>query len=123
MPSLFGIDIAGIVNAELGPGLLPATLQVVTPGSRDPLNVTSGTNPTVVEYSCRGVLEDYDDRQIDGELILRGDRKVLLLGKSIGGGAVEPKPGDQVTIEGRTFSVIGVTRDPAAATYTLQVRG
>lgn len=125
MPNIFGIDIAGIVDSSLtaAGGLLPATLHSVTQGTRANGAIASGTNPTETAYPCKGIVSDYAVGQINGFLIQAGDRKVLLVGKSIAGGTVEPKPSDRVTIEGRTYSVVGVTRDPAAATYECHVRG
>jgi hypothetical protein len=124
-PNLFGLDIAGIVESAISAagGLLPATLIVVTPGTRTPGSVSAGTNPTSTDYACKGLVSDYAVGQIDNTLVQQGDRKVLLIARSIGGGAVEPKPSDRVTIESRTYTVIAVTRDAAAAAYHLQVRG
>jgi hypothetical protein len=36
---------------------------------------------------------------------------------------VAPEAGDLVTIEGATYSISAVTRDPAAATYSCTVAG
>ena len=119
---LFGIDIAAEVNKSAGPGLLSATLTVVTPGERVPGRLAYGTEPTEEDYACKGVIEDYTERQIDGEVVRLGDRKVLLLGRSISNGAIAPKPGDRVSIEGAPYTIVRVSRDPAAATYACQVR-
>lgn len=122
MPNLFGVDIAKEINDAMGSGLLAATLIKVTPGTPTTGSLTSGSNPKTSSSSCRGVIEEYDSREIDGTIIYMGDRKVLLLGGSLPSGTV-PTPGDRVTIEGSTFDVVGVKRDPAAASYTCQVRG
>ena len=122
MPKLFGIDIAGLVGKQLGKSLLPLTLTKVTAGTPTAGSLTGGSNPTTADSAARGILDDYRAVQIDGELIQRGDRKVLILGATITP-AVVPEPGDRVTIEGATFNVVRVERDPAAATYTCQVRG
>lgn len=121
MPKLFGKDIAGKVAGALGKHLLPATLTSKTPGTRTAGSLSAGTNSDSTQASARGIIDDYDSAQIDGTLIQKDDRKVLLLGGTISGGVV-PKPGDQVAIEGSTYNVVRVARDPAAATYTLQVR-
>ncbi len=121
MPRLFGQDIAGQIAQALGGHLLPATLTKVIPGARTPSNLPGGTGATTADYTARGIIEDYTDAQIDGTLIAAGDRKVLLLGASIAGAAV-PMPGDRVTIEGATYNVRRVERDPAGATYSLTVR-
>lgn len=121
MPKLFGIDIAGQVKQAMASGLLPATLTVVTSGTRTSGQLTAGTNPTDATYSCRGVMDTYGERQIDGTTIQAGDRIVTILAATLQAGIV-PKPGDFVTIESQTLKVINMFRDPAAATYRLQAR-
>ncbi len=121
MPNLFGVDIAGEVNRGLGPGLLDATLTSVTPGTRTGGSLTAGTNPTTTTHTAKGFLEDYKDFQIDGTIVQRGDRICVLLGASINP-AVVPTAGDRVNIESEDFNIVNVGRDPAAATYTMQVR-
>jgi hypothetical protein len=122
MPKLFGVDVANEVNKAMGPGLLDATLTVVTPGTRTAGSLSGGVNPTTTTHTAKGFIEDYKDFQIDETIIQRGDRMVLLLGDSIFPAAI-PTPGDRVNIESEDFNVVNVTRDPAAATYTMQVRG
>lgn len=119
---LFGVDIASIVDGAISPGLLPATLHSITPGTRTPGDPTAGTNPTTTDHAGRGIIDDYDEKEIDGDVIRVGDRKILLIGNSIAGLTV-PKPNDEVTIEGRRYTAVRVKRDPAAATYTIQARG
>lgn len=121
MPNLFGIDIAGLLAQEIGPGVLPAILIVVTPGTRDPLNPTSGVRPTEVSITGRGFIEDYEDREIDGTLVKDGDRKITLIANTFPNQPV-PKSEDKITIEGTTYIIKRVARDPAAATYTCQSR-
>lgn len=121
--TLFGIDIAGIIDQEMSAGLLDLTLIKITPGTRTVGQLTAGTNPTSASTAGKGIIDDYQDRQINETTIKRGDRRVLIIGNSLSGGAVIPEAGDQVTIEGATYEIVGVERDPAAATYTCQVRG
>src|SRR5262249_25683645 len=97
----------------------PATLTKLTPGTRT--TASGGTNPTSVDYACRGFVEDYGPGLIDGTLITAQDRKVSLIGATIRGAV--PEPNDHVTIEGATYVIQRVTRDPAAAMYTCQGRG
>lgn len=123
MPDLFGIDIAGIVNDSIqdAGGLPAAVLTRITYGARTAGSLTGGKAKTSKDYRASGLIEDYREDQIDGEVIVRGDRKVMLLGASIEGGIV-PEAGDLVAIEGTQYRVENVRRDPAAATYSLQVR-
>jgi len=118
---LFGVDVAKVVNKAMGKGLLPVTLTVVTPGTRSSSALAAGTQPTSVSHPCRGLVEDYNERLIDGETIRDGDRKVLILGDSLPSGVV-PKGTDRVTVLGKTYVIVHVNADPAAATYSCQVR-
>lgn len=120
--TLFGVDVAGILAAELGPGMVAATLTVVTPGTRTANDLAAGTNATTAAHACRGIIADYATREVDGTLIKMGDRKVTLLAKTIAAGSVVPKPNDKVTIEGVEYRIIRVERDAAASHYDCQVR-
>lgn len=119
---LFGVDIAGIIDKAMSQGLLPATLTKVTLGARTDGSLTSGKAKTETNYTCRGFIDEYTDKQMDGTIIKSGDRKIVLIGDSIQGGAV-PDVDDFITIEGRRFQIVGpVKRDPAKAAYECQGR-
>lgn len=120
MPNLFGKDIAGIIGNKLGKHLLDGTLTHTTPGIRTPGSLTAGTNPTTATSTFKGIISDYKEREIDGTLVQQGDRKVLILAATLTP-AVVPEVGDRVSLEGDTFEVKRVSRDPAAATFTCQV--
>lgn len=125
--SVDGVDVAELVAEHLGPRVLPAVLiKPGAPGGRDPANPTRILPPgEPTRLPCRGFIEHFSSASIDGSLIKAGDRKVTLLANTIPGGAV-PEPGarkDQVEIEGDTWAVHDIIgRDPAGATYVLQVR-
>lgn len=123
MPRLFNVDIAGIVHRSMSAGLLPATLTKRTIGTRTPGDLTSGTNPTTTTYAARGVVTDYTDGEMQNSPVRIGARRILLIAKSIAGGAA-PVPGDSVTIEGSTYKIDdrGVVRDPASASYECRAR-
>lgn len=118
-----GIDVSGLIAQHLGPALLPVTLRKVKVGARTPGALTAGTNPTVTIARGRGMVEDYKNSQIDGELVRRGDRRVLILGDTLTPRVI-PEAGDEVDIEGERLRIVadGVTSDPAKATYTCQTR-
>lgn len=122
-----GIDVAGLVAEHLGPRVLPCVLY--KPGAtpeRDPDDPTAAPQPAAPsQHKCRGFIEDFSPTSIDGTLIKVDDRKVTVLGATIEGG-VEPEGGankDQFLVEGVRYNIQRVvSRDPAAATYILQVR-
>ena len=115
---LFGVDIAKLIADAIGPGVLDATLTRVVPGSRG-ANLTGGTNPTTTAYACKGFIDSKMREAIDGTLVKDGDVTIVLIGNTISGGTVAPQTSDQVTIEGSTYVVSGLDRDPAGATFTL----
>ena len=116
---LFGVDIAAIVASAIGPGVLDATLNVITAGTRDVNNLTSSTQPTTTSYACKGFMDSKDRKERSGQLVDNGDVIIMLIGNTISAGAIVPKLGDTVTIESRTYRIGGLDRDPAAATYEL----
>ena len=122
--TIFGVDIAGLVaDAISASDATAATLISVVPGTRTVGSPSAGTNPTSTNYGCRGFVVDYAAAQIDGTLVVVGDRLVSLVAKSINGGSTTPKPGDRVTVRSRTYSVVRVEGDAAEAMWHCQVRG
>lgn len=121
------IDIAALIAANFarfgGPvGVQSAVLTKITPGIRMPGAATSGTNPTARDFAADGIVADFTAYELQSTLIKAGDRKVLLFGASIEGGAV-PEPNDRIAIGGETLVIVGpVGRDPALAVYTCQCR-
>lgn len=118
MTKLFGVDISGLIHKYVSPGVLDATLTKLVPGTRTPGDLASGTNPTPTSYACRGFVSSQDVRPHPESLISDGSVKIVLIGDSIASGAV-PELNDRVTIEGSTYQIDKLDRDPAAATYTL----
>lgn len=119
MPKLFGIDIAGIVAKEIGPGLLDTTIHKIVWGAR----VSGGAGLTVTEsdITCKGVFSFFDVKEWDSTLVEENDRLVLIMTETMSE-VTEPVPGWAVTIEGTRYTIVRVRRDPAAATYSMQVR-
>lgn len=114
---LFGVDISGLINSNIGPGVNDAILISVTPGSRTGGQLTGGTNPTSVSTPCKGFLDVLNRNRLVGTLVADGDVVIALIGDSISGGSIAPEPGDQITILSKTYEVITVDTDPAKAVY------
>lgn len=119
MPDIFQAQIAEQINQALGPLVFGVTLVKHTPGTRT--NSTGGTNPTTANHVCRGFIDDYNSRRIDGSIIRQGDRVCTILGASLPAGIV-PEPNDSVIAESQTRTIVSVVRDPAGATYECQIR-
>lgn len=98
---------------------LPATLIKVAPGTPTPGNLIGGTNPVETSCGCDGYVAGYNAFELVNTLIQANDRKIVLFGASL---TVVPATDDKVTIDGNTYRVIAVNRDPVKATYTLQAR-
>ncbi len=104
-------------------GVKACTLTKSTPGIRMPGAISAGTNPTTQTFAATGLVTDYSAYDLAGTVIKAGDRKVLLFGASIAGGA-QPEPGDRVAIGGETLRIVehGVTADPVKAAFICQCR-
>lgn len=122
---LFGVDIAGIVADNIGPGVLPVQIsRKASTGERDPANLTGGLiKAPAGPWDCMGFWEDFSGLPPPGVEIELNDRKAVLIGDTIPAEALPLLRGDAITCEGRTLYMVKVlSRDPAAASYTLLCR-
>ena len=90
-------------------------------------NNDSGTVTTTnTDYAVRGYFYDYTPDMIDGNSILRGDRRVVLDSKLVNGSATpEPDATDQIIGLGDTVNIVKVMEiksGSATMCYQLQVR-
>lgn len=99
----------------------PATLVVVTAGTRTVGALSGGTNPTTASVACEAIPTAITKRYIGGTLVQDTDRAVLILGDSLG--TTVPTTKDKLTIEGTTQQIVGIERDAASATYLCLCRG
>jgi len=118
---LFGVDISGIINKSIGPGVNACTLIKVSAGTRTTGSLTAGTNPTTTSHSARGFIDVLSRDRIDGTLVQDGDQMINLVGDSIADSKT-PVPGDRITIRGATYNIIKVEVDPADALYMCTCR-
>lgn len=93
-------------------------------GQYDP--VTGVVSPSLITYGGRGVFGSYESKEIDGSLILATDEKLLILQNEVfitesGVSTTDPAvPAIGDIIAGKR--VMHVSRDPAGATFTVQLR-
>ena len=124
MPILFGTDAAQILAAAMASagGVLDATLTVTTSSVRQPGQLAGGTHPVCTDYRCKGFVDRRTTATRSGTLVRTSGTVVTLLGDTLPDSIV-PRPGDTVTIEGTTYTIVddGVSSDPFAAAYELQV--
>lgn len=114
---LFGVDISGLINKHVGPGVNDASLIKVATGTRTPGNLTGGTNPVSTPYACKGFIDTLNRNRLDATLVDDADSLVQLVGDSIASAQV-PRQGDRITILGTTYNILGVEVDPAQALYS-----
>ena len=122
---LFGVDIAGIIATNVGPGVLEVTIErEASTGTRDPDNLTGGLVKAAPQsWTCRGFWEDFTGQPPPGVEIELNDRKAVLIGDTIPAGALPLKLNDKITCEGHSLFMVKVLeRDPAAAVYSLLCR-
>lgn len=124
MTRLMGVDIPAILHKSLSPRMLNGTLLVEQTTARDSNNPTAGpTHGAPLTYTFKGMISSYDDKEIDGNLVQKEDRKVLIIAKSIKP-AIVPAHGMKVAVTGTPglWRIERVKMDPATATYTCQAR-
>lgn len=127
---LFGLRIAKIVynGIKSAGNVLPLTLVKVTPGTRNPAALLSGTNPTSVNHKGRGFTDDPDLLRYGHgntpafDIINKRETKIYILGASLPEG-VKPGPQDRVIFLGHTWSLTKVKADPAEAVFTCVALG
>lgn len=74
------------------------------------------------EYSCKAVVLEYSERELETENVQQGDRKILILANSI---SVQPAIGDRIkgASDSRQYEIVSpIKTDPARATYECQGR-
>lgn len=99
----------------------PVTYTKVTPGAIA-ANPTQGRVQTAANHAITAFPFDYALREIDGTLVRRGDRQLLLVSADL---PVEPATGDRVTVDGVVYDVMAVTPTRRAGVdiiHTLQLR-
>ncbi|WP_299231709.1 glutamate 5-kinase [uncultured Halomonas sp.] len=107
-------DIAAAFDADLADAVRAFSASREVPGSVfDP---TTGTYPSTTEtYTGRGVFGGYSAQEVDGQHVLATDVKLTALQNEL---TDAPKIGD--TLDG--YRVINVGKDPASATWSIQLR-
>lgn len=84
-------------------------------GADDWMNPPSETTGSTLTYSGRGVFTDYSTYELDSDIIDVTDVKLIVLQNEI---TAEPIADDKIN----GYSVVRVSKDPANATYEIQLR-
>nr|WP_295383549.1 hypothetical protein [Pseudoxanthomonas sp.] len=108
--------VADELLAELGQSV---TIRHRTAGAYDP--ATGSVTVTTSDEAGYGAVFDYDTKHIDGTMIVRGDKYVLLSPVGI----TAPDTDDRLIIGGVDYAVIGIKTEAPAGTavlHTVQIR-
>lgn len=98
------------------------TLTRVSAGTYNP--ATGSATLTTIQGTFTGKLLAYKDSDIDGALIQRGDRRLLIAAASLAGGVV-PQTDDKVSGDGAEMMIVAVQKieeGAAVVIYACQVR-
>ena len=111
-----GRQVAGLIDIFGG----SVILDIRGNESYDPVEGLAIDTPTT--QTVKGVVEEYQERLVNGDTIRPGDQKVTI--KAAGLTNV-PSPGDTVTVLGvrhQVVRVVSIASGDNVAAYTLQVR-
>lgn len=95
-----------------------ATFHKITPGAR---NTTTG-DVAITEVDTaipKAILTKYTAQELFLMPVLKTDRKIIFPGK---GFSETPTTDDKITLGGVKYQIVNVSRDPASASWVLQVR-
>lgn len=95
-----------------------------TPGNYNPETgeYEGGSDPTTVTYTASGFKIGYEQMDIDGTLIQRGDQQLYVAALSF----VRPATNEQIAVGDTIYTVVGVEVLAPGDTdilYTIQIRG
>jgi len=115
----FYVDMAATAKELLTEFGQSVTLTRQTVGAYDP--ATGAAAVTTSAQTATGALFDYKNSQIDGTLIVAGDRRLILSAVGI----TAPQVDDTITANGRTYTIKAVSETNPAGTaviFTCNVR-
>lgn len=114
--------IADIVNNATSGLLLTVTVSRNVAGTSSPPAPWEPVVASTQTVTFKGFTASYKAHMIDGERIRASDRIVVVTSKSSSVANFEPKAGDRVSAGSVVGTVENCERDPAGATFTMQVR-
>jgi len=106
-------SLPSIIGNALSDMFRDATLTRITKGASDGMG---GYAQTTATDACKALVTEYTAWQRQALGIPSNERKILILAATLNSG-MAPKPGDRITIQGREWSIVEVSSDPANATY------
>ena len=120
------VKMASILDGELAQTLVDALTDARIPQSLAIVSIevdpnSPPWNPSTIElnHACRGWVDSYAATEIGAGAVLASDRKVFVICASL---VIVPNTSDHITIDGLSYAIVSVGRDPAGAAWILQVR-
>lgn len=113
--------LPGVVARALNGAGLMEDGEITRPGARVADGRGGFTAGAGAEYPCKLLIVDYSDalRSLANGAIGIRDRRAIVLADGL---SITPAVSDSLSALGEVWTVITVKRDPASATYELQIR-
>lgn len=113
--------LPGVVARALNGAGVMEDGEITRPGARVADGRGGFTAGGGVDYPCKLLVADYSDalRSLANGAIGIRDRRAIVIADEL---SITPTVSDLVSALGETWAVIAVKRDPASATYELQIR-
>lgn len=108
----FDDDLADAVTAFIGTRTVASDTDT---GIDDWMNPPDAPSSSTLTYTGRGVFTDYSTYELNSDIINVTDVKLIVLQNEI---TAEPIADDKIN----SYSVVRVSKDPASATYEIQLR-
>lgn len=108
----FDSDLSDAVTAFTG---VRTVASDTDDGIDDWMNPPDAPSDTTLTYSGRGVFADYTAYEIDNDIVQASDVKLICLANEI---TAEPIADDKIN----DYRVVRVNKDPALATFEIQLR-
>lgn len=111
--------VAAVATAFTAIGNIPESVTYRRTSSS--YNTATGTNTiTNTDYTISVVFSKYNNFEIDKQVVLATDIKALFKQSSL---SITPNVAtDKIIRSSKTYTILNIGQDPAAATYTLQLR-
>lgn len=120
--SYLGVDFKGLIHRYMSHRVKKGTIHARTPGSRDPNDPTAGIKGgSPSQHAFRGFIGFYRDNEVDNELVLHEDRKIVVITNSINPFIV-PELGMSIEMDDKQWEVVRVNRDESGSAFICQGR-
>lgn len=112
-------DIATIIGNAFSSTFYACTVTRKSYSGGDAWDKASQTE-TSTDYTCKGMVDTFTNKERENSKILESDRKILILATSL---SITPDPKDTITIRSVTYAIVAIDTDPALAVWVIAGRG